>query len=101
MEIDHLLLDNKVLLKEVTKILCGLVLDKETLARVRTVFKQEMALGLQYGLEKVDIKNPAKFSLNIDDFPVQCPNGDDIRDTTSGRVRDWKISCFGSWQHQL
>ena len=63
MEIDHLLLENKVLLKEVTKILSGLVLDKETLARVRTVFNKEMALGLQYGLEKVDIKNPAKILM--------------------------------------
>ena len=59
MEIDKLLLENTVLLEDVTKILSGFVLDKDTIDRVRTVFKQEIALGLQYGLEKVK-KNPPK-----------------------------------------
>ena len=54
MEIDQLTLENSNLLKDVTEILSGFLLDKDTLDRVRKVFKQEMALGLQYGLEKVN-----------------------------------------------
>ena len=54
MEIDKLTLENSNLLKDVTEILSGFLLDKDTLDRVRKVFKQEMALGLQYGLEKVN-----------------------------------------------
>ena len=54
MEIDPLTLENLNLLKDVTEILSGFLVDKDTLDRVRKVFKQEMALGLQYGLEKVN-----------------------------------------------
>ena len=55
MEIERLQLDNVEKTENILRILSGLILDTDTLDRVRNVFKSEMALGLQHGLEKVYI----------------------------------------------
>ena len=55
MEIERLQLDNVEKTENILRILSGLILDTDTLDRVRNVFKSEMALGLQHGLEKVCI----------------------------------------------
>ena len=39
----------------VREILSGLVLDRPTLERVRDVFRGEIKLGLEFGLEKVTV----------------------------------------------
>ena len=53
MEIEKLQLDNVEKTEKTQRILSGLILDTNTLDRVRNVFKSEMALGIQHGLEKV------------------------------------------------
>ena len=55
MEIERLQLDNVEKMENILRILSGLILDTDTLDRVRNVFKSEMALGLQHGLKKVCI----------------------------------------------
>ena len=38
---------------DIKRILSGLILDEAKLERVREVFRREIELGLQFGLEKV------------------------------------------------
>ena len=96
MEIEKLQLDNVEKTENILRILSGLILDTDTLDRVRNVFKSEMALGIQHGLEKVCIQTPcydkipegfqynAYLTIKIL-LSVQRPNGDHIRDATVER----------------
>ena len=54
MELPDLVLNPKKS-ADIKRILSGLILDEATLERVREVFRREIKLGLQFGLEKVNI----------------------------------------------
>ena len=55
MELPDLVLRDPKKSADIKRILSGLILSEATLERVREVFKREIKLGLQFGLEKVDI----------------------------------------------
>ena len=96
MEIEKLQLDNVEKTENILRILSGLILDTDTLDRVRNVFKSEMALGIQHGLEKVCTQTPCydmipkgfQYNAYLTKeilLSVQRPNGDHIRDATVER----------------
>ena len=53
MELPDLVLKDSQKSTDIKRILSGLILDGATLERVREVFRREIQLGLQFGLEKV------------------------------------------------
>ena len=55
MELPDLVLRDPKKSADIKRILSGLILSEATLERVREVFRREIKLGLQFGLEKVDI----------------------------------------------
>ena len=55
MELPDLVLKDPKKSADIKRILSGLILDEATLERVREVFRREIRLGLQFGLEKVNI----------------------------------------------
>ena len=55
MELPDLVLKDPKKSADIKRILSGLILSEATLERVREVFRREIKLGLQFGLEKVDI----------------------------------------------
>ena len=55
MELHDLALTKSKKSAEIQKIMSGMILDRDTLERVRDVFREEIKLGLQSGLEKVTI----------------------------------------------
>ena len=54
MELPGLILKDSKKSEEIRKILSGLILDEAKLERVREVFRREIKLGLEFGLEKVN-----------------------------------------------
>ena len=56
MELQELVLKDPKRSEDVRQIVSGLVLDRPTLERVRDVFREELKLGLEYGLEKVRVE---------------------------------------------
>ena len=55
MELPDLVLRDPKKSADIKRILSGLILSEATLERVREVFRREIQLGLQFGLEKVHI----------------------------------------------
>ena len=55
MELHDLALTKSKKSAEIQKIMSGMILDRDTLERVRDVFREEIKMGLQSGLEKVTI----------------------------------------------
>ena len=55
MELHDLALTKSKKSAEIQKIMSGMILDRDTLERVRDVFREEIKLGLQSGLEKVTV----------------------------------------------
>ena len=55
MELPDLVLKDPKKSADIKRILSGLILDEATLERGREVFRREIKLGLQFGLEKVNI----------------------------------------------
>ena len=53
MDLPDLVLTDSKKAADIKTILSGLILDEAKLERVREVFRGEMELGLQFGLEKV------------------------------------------------
>ena len=53
MELPDLVLSDSKKSADIKRILSGLILDGATLERVGEVFRREIQLGLQFGLEKV------------------------------------------------
>ena len=53
MEVEALILDNPDKAKQVIDSVSGLIVNADRVTRVREVFRNELELGLKYGLEKV------------------------------------------------
>ena len=56
MELQELVLKDPKRSEDIRQIVSGLVLDRQTLERVREVFRGELKLGLEFGLEKVRVR---------------------------------------------
>ena len=63
MELPDLVLKDPKKSADIKRILSGLILSEATLERVREVFRREIKLGLQFGLEKVDISTSKRLLI--------------------------------------